>query len=409
MALYQYQAFTKEGKRVAGTLDAPSLVGAREQLVKMGVYPIAVALAKAEGAGLVDALLSLFRRKVTTKDKILFTKQLSVLLKAGVPLLEGLELLADQFEGRVRSMLIAIKDGVREGQSFADGLGKYPSVFDNIYVQLVRAGEATGKLELILDRLTTYLERQETLRQRVRAAMTYPIIQLVVAGAVVIFLMVGVVPTLMSQFKKAGQDLPGSTQVLLGMSTLIKDYFILLVLGGVLCAALFRYWRRTPYGGKMVDTIKLKIPFISFFSRTGAIIQFTRTLGVLLEGGVNLAQALDIVCRIIDNQILAHTLFEARENIVKQGKIAHFLKQTKIFPPIAIHLIKTGEDSGNLDGMLQTVAQQYETELNEYADTLSTLIGPIMLVVMGVIVGFIVVSIMQPLLQQAKLAGGVRF
>lgn len=400
MALYSYQAFSKSGKRVSGTVDAPTLAAAREQLAKMGVYPTKIA-PTAEGAQY--SLTNLFQRSVSVKEKILFTKQLAVLLRSGVPLLDAFELLIDQFQGRMRTILISIKDGLREGQSLAEGLGKYPKVFDNIFVQLVRAGEATGKLEIILERLTAYMERRAEIAQRIRAALAYPAFQLAIIGGVVIFLMTAVVPTLASQFQRSGKALPVTTQILMSISDFLVSHYLILI--GLAIAAFFavRYWISTAAGSKLLDQIKLKIPVIKFFARTGAIVQFSRTLGTLVEGGVNLAEALDIVVNIIDNQILASALKEARENIIKQGKIAQFLKQTGVFPPIAIHLIKTGEESGKLDVMLLTVAENYETELDEYVDRLSSLLDPMMLVIMGVLVGFIVLSIAQPLMDQASL------
>lgn len=401
MALYSYQAFSKDGKRMSGTLDAPTLAGAREQLVKMGMYPIKIAPTTEEAR---FTLTNLFRRSVSAKEKILFTKQLAVLLRSGIPLLEAIELLIDQFEGRMRSIVISIKDGLREGQSLAEGLGKYPTVFGTIFVQLVRAGEATGKLEIILERLTAYLERREEITKKVKAALSYPMFQLVIIGLVVIFLMTAVVPTLASQFQRAGKSLPFTTQILLSSSNFLLHYYYILIAVVIVAIVAYRYWRSTDSGARILDTIKLKIPVVKFFARTGAIVQFSRTLGTLIEGGVNLAEALDIVVKIIDNKILSSSLSEARENIIKQGKIAQFLKQTGIFPPIAIHLIKTGEESGKLDTMLLTVAENYETELDEYVNRLSSMLDPLMLVLMGFIVGFIVLSIAQPLMQQASLA-----
>jgi type II secretory pathway component PulF len=406
MALYAYQAFTKDGKRVSGTVDAASVPSAREQLVKMGLYPITLSLATAEGqAGIMARLNAIFARSVPTKDKILFTKQLAVLLRSGVPLLESFELLIDQFEGRLRGMLITIKDRIREGASLHETLARYPDTFDNIYVQLVRAGEATGKLEVILERLTDYLERTEEVAKRTRAALRDPMIQLGAIGIAVVVLMTQVVPKLAEQFRRAKQELPSSTAFLMALSDFIRNYYLLLgaaIFGAVL---LFRYWKSTPSGGRTIDLIKLKVPIIGYFARTSAIIQFSRTLGMLLEGGVNLPEALDIVCKIIDNRILAQALMQARENIIKQGKIAQYLKETKVFPPMAIHLIKTGEESGKLDTMLLTVAQNYESDLNEYADGLSAALAPTMMIIMAVIVGFIVLAIAQPMMQQSSLMG----
>jgi type II secretory pathway component PulF len=401
MALYSYQAFSREGKKMSGTIDASTLAAARDQLAKMGVYPIKITVV-VEGERF--SLASLVRRSVSMKEKILFAKQLATLLRSGIPLLEAFELIIDQFEGRMRSILVSIKDGLREGQSLAQGLARYPNVFDTIFVQLVRAGEATGKLEMILDRLTAYLERREQITKKIKAALSYPLFQLVIIGLVVIFLMTAVVPTLAAQFQRAGQSLPLTTQLIMGLSDFIVHYYLLII--GLVVAAIFgyRYWRSTDSGAKFIDTIKLRIPVVRFFTRTGAVVQFSRTLGTLIEGGVNLAESLDIVVKIIDNKVLASSLEQARENIIKQGKIAQFLKETKIFPPIALHLIKTGEESGKLDTMLLAVAENYETELDEYVNQLSSMLDPLMLVLMGIIVGFIVLSIAQPLMEQASSA-----
>ena len=399
MALYLYQAFAKDGKKITGTIDAPTLQSAKEQLSKQGIYPISVTLSSPEAS--LAWWKRLFSPKITAKEKILFTRQLVVLLKSGVPLLQALELLIEQFEGNLRTMLVNIKDEVKEGISFADALKKYPKVFDNIYVQLVRAGEASGKLEVILERLTAYLERRAQIRKRVRSALTGPIIQLIVAVIVISILLIFVVPSMEENFASSGKELPTTTKILLGISSLFTKYLWIVALALILGIVAYRWWRSTPSGARMIDTIKLKLPIIGYFTRTNAIVQFCYTLGMLLEGGVNLAESLDIVVNIIDNRVLADALREARDKIIKQGKIAQYLKQTNLFPPIAIYLISTGEQSGQLDQMLLTVAKNYEEDLGEYADSLSAKIGPALLIVMAVIVGFIVISLMLPMIQQA--------
>jgi len=399
MALYLYQAFSKDGKKVTGTIDASTLQSAKEQLSKQGIYPISVTLSSQAEA--LPWWKRLFAKGVSPKEKILFTKQLAVLLKSGVPLLQALELLIEQFDGSVRQMLINIKDEVKEGISFADALKKYPKVFDNIYVQLVRAGEASGKLEIILDRLTSYLERRAAIRKRVRSALTGPIIQLIVAVIVITVLLVFVVPSMAENFAESGKELPTSTKILLGISSIFTKYLWIMAILLILAVVGYRWWRSTPNGARTIDQIKLRLPIIGYFTRTNAIVQFCYTLGMLLEGGVNLAESLDIVVNIIDNRVLADTLREARDKIIKQGKIAQYLKQTNLFPPIAIYLISTGEQSGQLDSMLLTVAKNYEEDLGEYADSLSAKIGPILLSVMAVVVGFIIISLMLPMITRA--------
>ncbi len=404
MALYLYQAFSKDGKKVSGSVDASSLPGAREQLVRMGLYPTKITLAVEGGMRPGFSLKSLLVRKVSLKDKIFFTKQLSMLLKSGVPLLNALELLIEQTEGNLRKIVIELKDGIKEGRSLADGLSKYPKVFDTIYVQLIKAGEATGRLEFILDRLTAYLTKRELLRKKISGALTYPIIQLVVIGIVTVILLTLVVPEIAQTFEAEGGQLPLNTRILIGVSDFLINHYIILLVALVTLYGSYRLWKATPGGARAIDAIKLKLPFINYFVRTNVIVQFSSTLGMLMEAGVNLAEALDIVVKIVQNRILVDTLNQARENIIKQGKVAEYLKQTGIFPPIAIYLINTGEQSGNLDTMLTTVADYYEAQLTDITDRLTTLLQPIMMLIMAVIVGFIVLSIVGPLLSLQKLA-----
>lgn len=402
MALYFYQGFSRDGKRVSGYLDASSLQSVKEQLIKQQIYPTNIALAHQEAR--ISWWKRLFAGKVSEKDKILFTKQLAVLLKAGVPLLQALELLLDYFEGQFQAMLTIIKDDVKEGRSLNEALSKYPKTFDSIYVQLVRAGEASGKLETILERLTAYLERQEEVRKRISAALREPIIQLCMAVAVISVMMIYVVPGMAEAFAGSDKKLPAITEFVMGLSDFFVNYYLFIAVGVVLLGAGFTYWRSTKSGKRRIDELMLKLPFINYFAKTGAVVQFTQTLGILTESGVNLAESLDIVCKIIDNQVLADALNEARDKIIKQGKIAQYLKQTGIFPPIAIYLINTGEESGKLDTMLLTVAKNYEDERTERIDGLTAAISPAMLVIMGVIVGFIVMAIAIPMVEMSNIS-----
>lgn len=395
MALYRYNAYAKDGKKMNGTFDAPSVEAARNMLMAQGIYPFTIEPAQATQK--IAWYKRMFARSVGLKEKILFTKQLAVLLKSGIPLLQSLELLVDQFEGSLRTMLITIKDDIKEGKSLADGLNKYPKTFDNIYIQLVRAGEASGKLETILERLVEYLERRATLVKKIKKALSYPIMQLGVVALVVVALLTFVIPTIAENFSAQGAKLPLPTRMIMGASDFLRDHYFIFIGAIISLIVAYRAWKATPAGARMIDTIKLKIPIISFFTRMGAVVQFSRTLGMLLESGVNLAESLDIVVKIMDNRILKDALNQARENIIKQGKITEYLKQTNMFPPIALYLIKTGEDSGQLDAMLLTVAQNYEVELADFSDSLTAKLDPIMLLIMASIVGFVILSIMLPI------------
>lgn len=397
MALYFYRAFSKDGKKVSGQLDAPTKVAVKEQLTRQGLYPIQIT--PANQASQQAWWKKLFSKGVSAKDKILFTKQLAILLKSGVSLMQSFELLVDQFTGALKNMIITIKDDIKEGSSFADALQKYSQTFENLYIQLVRAGEASGKLEVVLDRLVEYLEKRAETTRKVKAAMTEPIMQLVVAFLVVVYLVTKVVPQMAKNFKG---NLPAPTQLLLTVSDFIVGHFILLTVGIVTIVTGFLYWKSTAGGRQALDQLKLKLPMIKFFTKMSAVVQFSRTFGVLLASGVNLSEALDIVCKVINNQILATTLQEAKDKIIKQGKIAQYLKQTNIFPPIAIYLIRTGEETGKLDEMLLTVANNYEVELDELTDKLVKMLQPAILVVMAFVVGFIVISIALPMFKMGE-------
>lgn len=402
MPLYTYQAFSRDGKKSRGTIDAGSVAQVREELGRKGLYVITVE--QVEQAAASQSWLSrFFKKKITRKEVIFFTKQLSILLKSGVPLLDALGLLVEQTEGALRSVVSSLRDYIKEGKSLADGLGNYPEAFDVTYVQLVKAGEASGKLELILDRLTGNLERAEALNKKIRGALSYPLIQLSVIVLVVIVLLTYVVPQITESFSEQGAQLPTSTAILIAISNALRNYYLLWIIAIIAIIVIFRAIKASKQGSYMLDVIKLKIPIVNYFSRMGAVVQFSRTLGMLLEGGVNLAESLDIVCNIVGNQVLVRELNAARENIIKQGRVAEYLKRTGLFPPMAIYLINTGEQSGELHTMLNSVAQTYEDETSEFADALSSKIDPIMLIFMAVIVGFILISILTPMMQQNEM------
>lgn len=403
MPLYQYESFNKRGARVTGTIDAPTQQSAKEILQGQGLMPTKIAEMSTERTHFT--LASLFEKKIDQKTVILFTKQLAVLLKSAVPLLQALELLLEQFDGRFRRLLVSVKDGVKSGESFAKELGKHPKVFSNVYVQLVRAGEASGKLDLILFRLTEYLERSEETKKTVKKAMTYPIAMLSFSALVVVGLLTVLVPRLKGVFEKMGKELPGPTQFLISISDFVQNNIVFMIIFLVAFGIFFVYWRSTPKGKYKIDDLFLKFPLTAYFSRTKAVVQFSKTLGMLLESGVNLSEGLDIVCNIVDNKVLTQKLNDARGKIIKEGKIAKYLKETGIFPNIASYMISTGEQSGKLADMLLTVGNDYDTELKEITEGLTSKITPVMTIVMGFIIGFIILSIFLPIMSMGDLAG----
>lgn len=402
MALYFYRALSQTGKKVSGQLDASSEEAVRADLLIKKLYPVEIKLHTESGESF---LKTVFEQAVPSKDLIFFTKQLAILLKSGVPIVQSLDLLSEQFSGKLRSIIVNLKDGVKEGKSFADCLSLYPKTFSKIYIQLVKAGEATGKLDLILHRLTSYLERQEDVNKKISGALSQPLFQLGIIGVITVVIMTAVIPQLKSILTTGGKELPLATTVLLFLSNGLVQHYIALLIVLIIIVALSTYWMAQPNGKLALDRLKLKLPLVKYFARTGAIVQFCNTLGMLLESGVTLSQALDIVCNIIDNAVLVKKLQEARDKIVKQGKMTPFLKETDIFPPMAIYLINTGEQSGNLDFMLLTVAQNYESELTELSDNLTSKLNPVMTLVTGAVVGFIMYAVMGPIFNMYNMSG----
>lgn len=403
MPFYRYDSFNKGGQKISGTIDASSKESAKSILQGQGLMPVKI---EEEGAaGSKFNIMSIFEGKVEIKTKIVFTKQLSVLLKSGVPLLQALELLVEQFDGKFKRVLINIKDNVKAGQTLASQLNKYPKIFSNVYIQLVKAGEISGKLSIILDRLTSYLHTSEETKKRAKKAASYPLFVLGFSFLIIIALISFLVPRITEIFIKMGQKLPAQTLFLKNISDFVLgNYFtLILVFFGFIFFIL--YWKSTVKGKEKLDEFFLKLPLTSYFVKTKAVVQFSQTLGMLLEAGVNLSEALDIVSNIVENTVLVKKLQQAKDKIIKEGKISKYLKETGIFPNIASYMISTGEQSGQLAQMLLTVGSDYEENLKDITESLLGKIGPITTIVTGFIVGFIVISIFLPMVEMGNLQG----
>ncbi|NDD55104.1 type II secretion system F family protein [bacterium] len=403
MPLYHYESLNRRGARIKGTLDAPTAQAAKETLQGQGLMPVKIVEVASEGA--TSLFARFLERPVKTGTVILFTRQLAVLLKSAIPLLQAIDLLTEQFDGRFQRVLISIRDGLKGGEPFARELARHPRIFSNVYIQLVKAGEASGKLDVILFRLTEYLERGEETRKRIAKAMRGPLALMGVAVLVVVGLLTKMVPSMKGIFTQAGKELPGPTQFLVSASDFLLAHYVLLSGSLFLLIAAFVYWRSTPQGKYQLDSLLLRFPLTAYFSRTKAVVQFSKTLGMLLESGVNLSEALEIVSSIVDNKVLIQRLKQAQDKIIKEGKIAKYLKETGIFPAIASYMISTGEQSGKLAEMLISVGADYDEELTELTDNLTGTINPLMTVLLVGIIGFIMVSIFLPIMGMADVAG----
>lgn len=397
MAFFWYQAFSKDGKKITGTLEAANQQVVRERLLSQNLYVISVILKTAEDSE-TNFLGGIFQQNVNLQDKIFFTKQLAILLKSGIALTDALNLMIDQSPGYMRPMVVKMRDELREGSSFAKVLEFYPKSFPPLYVQLVRAGEASGQMEKVLVRLADFLKQQDEFNKSVSDAVRGPLIQLAMVFIVAIGLLTFIVPKIADAFLSMGNKaLPKITEVVLSMSNfLVNHYIILIVILGLIFIS-FTAWQQSKSGRYIIDKVKLKIPIVKNFTKKVAIVQFSQTLGLLLESGVNIAEALDIVSQIVSNEILVSELQTARDNIIKQGKVAEYLKKTGLFSSVDIHLIETGEQSGALDTMLIQVGDYNQDNLSQFSKTLTSLLNPLSMLILAAVVGTIIIAVMAPL------------
>jgi len=402
MPLFKYQAFDHKGKVITGEQEAGSLGELKESLRNSSL--LLFKIQDQNQTSLLATIKSFLSFSVSNKTKIQFTNQLTILLRAGVPLLDAMNLIVLQFEGQFKQILNKVIEDLRSGLAFADALEKHPRVFYSLYTQLVRAGEASGNLETVLDRLTNFMERNENVSKAISGAMAKPIFMGCVILIVFIVAVVFVIPGIGGTLASLGKSLPPITQFMLDLSDFFKNYYFYLGAAIFLSIAIFKWWKNTEKGRVAYDSFLLKIPKISELQKNMVVVQFSQTLGMLLEAGVNLSPALDIVNNVVDNAILQQDLKAAREEIVKEGKIAKHLKNTSIFPPVSCYMIKTGEESGNLASMLIKVGKDSETELIESVDNLVAAIDPIMTFAVAGIVLLLVLAILLPTMEMSDIS-----
>ncbi len=406
MAVYEYVAFDERGKEIKGIIDADSPRLARQKLRANGIFPISLKEEKkTEGEiGARDISLSWFSRRIKLSDVTVMTRQLSTLIGAGLPLVTSLNGLLEQTENPSLKRVIAqIRERVNEGNSLASALAEHPRVFSPLFVNMVEAGEASGTLELVLERLADFIERQQSLRYKIYATLAYPTIMLIIGTTILFLLITFVIPAVTKIFEKTQQALPLPTVILIAVSNFLKHYWWLLVLIFAAIVLVFRKFVSTPKGREWFDRIKLNFPVVGKINRKVAVARFSRTLGVLLKNGTPPLTALDIVRNILNNVVLSKVLEQAKDEIVEGEGIAGPLARTKAFPPIVIQMIGVGEKSGTLEDMLEKVASSYEEEIEMKITAMTALLEPIMILVMGAAVGFIVVSILLPILQMSTI------
>lgn len=405
MALFEYKGLDKVGKNVRGTLDADNARTARARLKKDGIYVVDL---KDKSRGTKKEKKKGGHNKgVSVNDLSLMTRQLATLLKANIPLVDSLGAVAEQVENETLSEALAdIKGNVNEGSPLHKSMRKYPKIFDKIYVSMCEAGEMSGTLDVILLRLAEFTESQNELNNKLKSAMMYPVLMTVFMLAMLAALFVFVIPKMVMVFESNPElVLPWYSVAVIDFSGMLVNYWHVIIASFVILGVSFKAWKSSPSGSSQWDAILLKIPVIGKLVRIVAVSRFTRTLSTLLSGGVPMLSAMQIVRNVVNNEVLATALDTARENISEGESIAGPLKKSGQFPPIVIHMINIGEKTGELENMLTQVSDAYDFQVKTEVEGLTSLLTPVMLILMGCVIGVIVFAIMIPVFEMSGLGG----
>lgn len=409
MPIYEYKAFDKHGGDATGLMDADSPRDARVKLRARNIHVIELKVVDTTDA---QSRKPLFRMPTLRRGKrniqiAMVTRQLATLLGSGIPLSRALRALIDQLEKErdIQTVFRDVGEKVTQGASFGEALAFHPSYFTDLYVNMVRAGEASGNLDEVLHRLANYLAAQNRLRNKISAALAYPTIMIIIGAIVVTVLMTFVVPRIIRVVRSAKMTLPTETQLLISLSNVFRDYWWALALGVVGVFFLYSLANRSEGGRMRIDKWKLHIPVVGDLLRKQAVSRFAVSLSTLLKSGLPVLQSLDIVKQIVNNKVMEKTLGEVRDKILEGADIASPIQKSGIFPPVLGYMISIGEQTGQLDDILEKVAANYDDEIDISTQRMTAVLEPIMIVGLAVIVGFIVLAIIRPILQVGQGIG----
>ena len=406
MPVFEYTALNPKGKKISGIVDADGAVAARQKLRGSGIFPVSVS--EVEKTGLRKessrfSIGSLFTR-VRPAEVAMMTRQLSTLVGAGLPLVSAIDTLIPQTKSSIFKRILAqIKESIVEGNSFAGSLSPFPGIFSSLYVNMVHAGETSGTLEIVLERLADISEKQEDFKNRVRTALSYPIFMSIIGALVLFLLLTYIVPSITVIFEDMDQTLPAPTLLLIRFSNFLKIHWWVFIAGIFIVSIAFRSLKKIERARRRFDKLLLRLPVIGPLSKKLAAARFSRTLGSLLENGVSMIQALGIVRNIVGNMIIAGAVDEAVKDVGKGKGLGAALEVSNVFPSLCIQMIQVGEQSGELERLLNKVGTVFENEVESTIMRMTSRLEPFMILVMGVIVGFIVLSICLPIFEMNQL------
>ncbi|WP_432821441.1 type II secretion system F family protein [Trichloromonas sp.] len=405
MPKFSWEGKNRTGQVQKGEMEAPNEAAVNAQLRRMGIMPSKV---KARGKGLdMDLKIPGFEPKITTKDLVVFTRQFATMIDAGLPLVQCLDILGKQQDNATfKKILVNVKESVESGSTFADALKKHPKAFDELYVNLVAAGEVGGILDTILNRLAAYIEKALKLKKQVKSAMTYPTTIIGIALVVVSVILLFVIPAFEKMFADFGGSLPMPTQVVINISNFIQSY-ILVIIGGIMGTVWgIKRIYRTEKGRAAMDKYALKAPVFGLLIRKVSVAKFTRTLGTMISSGVPILDGLDIVAKTAGNKTVEKAIYKVRQSISEGKTIAEPLEQSGVFPPMVCQMIAVGEQSGAIDTMLNKIADFYDDEVDDAVGNLTAMMEPLLMLFLGTTVGGLVIAMYLPIFKLAGTVGG---
>lgn len=405
MPVYEYNALDRRGKNISGIINADSAVAARQKLRSSSSFPVSIKEVSEEATSRRPSRgLRMPFARVRERDVTMMTRQLATLVGSGFPLVSALDALIPQIHSIAFNKVMArIKNSILEGNSFAGALTLYPEVFSPLYKNMVRAGESSGTLEIVLSQLAEIMEKQQELKNRIRSALAYPILMTVLGSAVLVLLLIYIVPTITGMFADMNQVLPAPTRFLIAVSDLLKAYWWVIVLVLVAGYAAIKQFKKTTRGRYLTDKLLLRFPVSGELIRKLTVARFARTLGSLLANGVAMLSALDIAKNIAGNRVISDSVNIAAREVGQGQGLANALSATRVFPDLTIQMIQVGEQSAELEAMLDKMADVFENEAESSIMSLTSLLAPVLILIMGVIVGFIVLSICLPIFEMSQL------
>ncbi len=400
MGVFEYKGFSEKGRGAKGYIDADSIKAAKSKLRKAGIFPTEITQETKEHKEKKAGALSGITKMVPKADVALMTRQLATVINAGLPMIESLSALIEQLDNiKLKRIITSIRERVNEGTALADAFAGYPRVFSNIYVNMVRAGEASGALDVVLLRLADFQESQVKLVRKIKAIFAYPILMMFVGIGVLSFLLTYVIPKVTKIFNNYKKELPLPTKLLIGTSNLLRDNWFIVILLIILAVYFIRKYLRTTGGRQRFDNFVLMTPAFGKLTKKIIITRFSRTLSTILKSGIPLLTSMNIVKNIVNNVIVQKAIGDAAVSVREGESIAVTLRSTGVFPPLVTRMIAVGEKTGELEDMLDKVADAYESEVEAMVLGLTSVIEPLMILVMGGVVAFIVISILLPIFE----------